>query len=290
VFGIFFNQNENEILAHKEVRQALSLSLDKDQIIKRALGGYGAIADGPLPSSTDGGLADLLGTSTGSFGTSSPENAGAKILTKTGWKKDTTTNLYTMTKGKGKTMSTSTISLSIATANVPELANAAKDIEKSWNDFGVKTNIRVFEPSDLTQSVIRTRKYDALLFGLVTGRNPDLYPFWHSSQRNDPGLNIAMYTNIKADKLLEKMRQATSSDIFADEYADLRKIINSETPAIFLWSPDYIYAVPDKIHGVRLGEITTSGDRFLDVRNWYIETDHVWRYFIQDASSILDTN
>ena len=61
-------------------------------------------------------------------------------------------------------------------------------------------------PGDLKQNVIRPRKYGSLLFGEVIGRDLDLFAFWHSSQRNDPGLNIAMYANPKADSLLETAR------------------------------------------------------------------------------------
>ena len=181
---------------------------------------------------------------------------------------------------------TTTLSLSLSTSNIPELVQAAKKVEEDWKAFGAQVDVRVFEPSDLNQSVIRPRKYDALLFGLVTGKNSDLYPYWHSSQRNDPGLNVSLYTNQRADKALERMRQATSSAAVAAEYAKLKAEIMADTPAIFLWSPDFIYAVPPKLHGVRLGAITTSSDRFLGVERWYVDTDHVWQIFAKKGEEI----
>jgi hypothetical protein len=63
-------------------------------------------------------------------------------------------------------------------------------------------DVKIFDQGDLSQNVIRPRKYDALLFGEVIGRELDLFAFWHSSQRNDPGLNIALYANSTADKIL----------------------------------------------------------------------------------------
>jgi peptide/nickel transport system substrate-binding protein len=156
--------------------------------------------------------------------------------------------------------------------------------------MGANVDVRVFEPADLNQGVIRPRKYDALLFGLVTGRNGDLYPFWHSSQRNDPGLNIALYTNTKADKALEKMRTATSTTAFDIQYNIFKKELDTDTPALFLWSPDFIYTIPEKLHGVKLGEITTPSDRFSGIEQWYVETDTVWKIFVKDSDDIIKNN
>lgn len=284
VFGVFFNQNQNEVLAHKEVRKALDLVVDRNILISTILQGYGTVADGPLPSEQVHDAA-ITASSTAST-TAAKIRMAASALAKAGWKKNPSTGIYEL-KGKTKGTASTTLALSLSTANIPELVMAAKKIEESWKSFGVKVDVRVFEPSDLNQSVIRPRKYDALLFGLVTGRNGDLYPFWHSSQRNDPGLNVALYTNQKADKLLEKMRVATSSAAVASEYKQLQAELSNDTPAIFLWSPDFIYAIPAKLHGVTLGEITTSSDRFLGIEKWYVDTDHVWNIFATDKDKII---
>lgn len=279
VFGIFFNQNENEILAHKEVRKALELSIDSDYIINTILQGYASKTNGPLPANTEA-LVSMTTASTSS------STAAVDVLTKAKWKKNPTTGIFEL---KGKT-STSTLSLSLSTANIPELVATAKKIESDWSALGTQVDVRVFEPTDLNQGVIRPRKYDALLFGLVTGRNSDLYPFWHSSQRNDPGLNIALYTNAKADKALEKMRTSTSTSALAVQYSLFRKEFDTDTPALFLWTPDFIYAIPDKLHGVKLGEITTPSDRFNTVEQWYVETDTVWKIFVKNQKEIITEN
>lgn len=277
VFGVFFNQNENEILAHKEVRKALSLSIDKENIIESVLLGYGSQANGPLPPTVSH---TIIGTSTAS--SSLTEALG--VLTAAKWKKNPATGLVEL---KGKT-SSSTISITLSTANIPELVESAKKIEENWKSLGAIVDVQVFEPADLNQGVIRPRKYEALLFGIVTGKNADLYPFWHSSQRNDPGLNISMYTNTTADKALERMRVATSTEAVSSQYAVLKEEIDTDAPAAFLWSPDFIYAVPTKLQGVMLGEITTPSDRFIGVSNWYVKTDHVWNVFLDHEDEIIN--
>jgi len=275
IFGIFFNQNEKEILAHKEVRKALTLAIDKNEIISNVLHGYGTPADGPLPP-TSAEKFHQNASSTENKNTSI--EAAQAVLEKAGWKKNSDTGIYEL-KNKN---TVSTLSISLSTGNIPELVESAKFIEEAWKKIGVAVDVRVFEPSDLNQSVIRPRKYDSLLFGIVTGRNPDLYPFWHSSQRNDPGLNIALYTNIKVDKSLEIMRSTSDPTEAAKALVNFEKEIATDLPAIFIWSPDFIYAVPKKLYDVSLGEITTPSDRFINAHNWYIETDRVWRVFAKE--------
>ena len=90
-----------------------------------------------------------------------------------------------------------------------------------------------------------------------------------------------MYTNARADKALEEMRKATSTDDARVAYDRLAKEIIADTPAIFLFSPDFIYAIPDKVRNVSLGQITTPNDRFLSIHDWYIDTEKIWRFLKQ---------
>ena len=46
--AIFFNQSKNEILKNKNIRQALALSLDKNEILQETLGGEGLVIDGAI--------------------------------------------------------------------------------------------------------------------------------------------------------------------------------------------------------------------------------------------------
>ena len=127
--------------------------------------------------------------------------------------------------------------------------------------------------------MIRPRKYDALLFGEVIGRELDLFAFWDSSQRNDPGLNIAMYANTTADTVLEKLRQ-TSDDAAREQlYEQFDAQLKKDVPAVFLYAPDFVYIVPKDLASVDLGFIETPSDRFLSVTSWHKESDQVWPLF-----------
>lgn len=267
IFGVFFNQNSNPVLADLSVRQALNMSVNRNAIVKSVLDGYGHAIDSPLPPG--------VGTSTAV--STLADIAGAQaLLRKDGWSMGAD---GVFAKKASKKSATTTLSFTLYTADSPDLKQAADMVKQAWTELGADVDIKVFEPGDLYQNVIRTRDYDALLFGEALGRNGDLYPFWHSSQRNAPGLNVAMYTNSKADKLLEQIRVATGTDARNTLYGQLGSVIRADVPAVFLYSPDFIYAVPKALHGLDLGTLVTPTDRFASISDWFVETDHVWNAF-----------
>lgn len=270
MFGVFFNQNAAGVFLFKEVRQALDMAADKEAIVDEILGGYGKAINSPIPNH------DYVSSS--DVGTTSPETDRAEkakeILTKAGWKQDAG-GIFTK---KDKT-STTRLSFSISTGNAPELKEAALLLQKQWQMIGAEVEVKIFEIGDLNQNVIKTRKYDALLFGTIVGKDMDLYPFWHSSNRNSPGLNIAMYTNVKVDKALENIRKTASPSEQKNNLDIIEKEIKNDIPAVFTYSPYFIYIVPEKIKNVNLGLLGSSAERFVDVSKWYIETSNVWEIF-----------
>lgn len=268
IFGVFFNQNNAIVLSNKEVRQALDMALNRDKIIDEVLFGYGTPLDGPLPVNTI--KSDFKKSYIGD-----PEGAKA-LLTKEGWK----LNSDGILEKKEKT-STQLLQFSISTADTPDLKQVANIIKTQWESIGAKVDIKIFEYGDLSQNIIKTRKYDALLFGEFIGKDLDLYAFWHSSQRNSPGLNISMYVNSKVDTLLEEIRTISSAKSREAKYKVFSDIIQDDLPAIFIYSPQYIYIVPDKIKGMNFELITNPSDRLHDISKWYIKTDNVWKMFVE---------
>jgi peptide/nickel transport system substrate-binding protein len=175
---------------------------------------------------------------------------------------------------------TTPLSFSISTSETPELLRTAEIVTEEWRKMGVEANLRIFESrDDLSQNAIRPRKYDALLFGMVVRRGVDFYPFWHSSQRNDPGLNIALYANISVDRLLENSRTIFERDELEEINKKLEQEIASDIPAVFLYSPYFIYVIPEKVKNVNLGQIDSLEDRFSDIHEWYIRTNKIWKIF-----------
>ncbi|MEY2664794.1 MAG: hypothetical protein RIT04_602, partial [Candidatus Parcubacteria bacterium] len=278
---------------NKEVRLALSKSIDKDLLVHDVLDGYGVAIDSPIPF----GVLEGLDTKTKSESATSSKEAARAMLEKAGWTLNpdgiyekvarAATAAKAATKGSPATPARpavvgQTLAFSIATADSPDLKQTAEFVKHEWEKIGAHVTIQVFEPGDLTQDVIRNRKYDAVLFGEVIGKDIDLYAFWHSSQRNAPGLNLSMYVNSKADKLLEDARKSSDESVRLQKYAAFESIIKDDAPAVFLYSPNFIYIVPEKIKGLNLSEINTAWDRWSEVEKWYVNTDSVWKFFAKN--------
>ncbi len=275
VFGVFFNQNQSEVLRLPEVRQALNNSIDRQDLVKQVLGGYGEPLMGPVPPA----LSSVVPINSAASSSTLAARA-QQLLLDNGWKLQD--GVLTKTTGTGKKAQTMTLHFTLATANVPELRAAAEYLKKQWTAVGAQVDVQVYDQGDLSQNVIRPRKYDALLFGEVVGRELDLFAFWHSSQRNDPGLNIALYANASVDKTLETLRTTNDRTVRQTLLASFAAQVAKDVPAVFLYVPDFVYSVPNDIAGVDLGFIETPSDRFLSVAQWHRETDYVWPVFVSN--------
>lgn len=277
VFGLFFNQNQNRIFTDKIVTAAIDQIIDKDKIVREVLYGYGVAINSPIPPNVIS--YQKLGA---------PSNLSReqillnveKALAKDGWSKGPDGFLQkSIASGKNKKKTVTPLEFSISTGNAPELAKTAELIRQDLANVGIKVSVKTFDVGNLNQSVIRPRKYDALLFGEIINRGSDLFAFWHSSQRKDPGLNVAMYTNAKVDKILEDALITIDEQSRIKKYATFETEIRKDMPAVFLYSPNFIYVVSDNLQGLSIDHITAPADRFADVYRWYTETENVWKIF-----------
>ncbi|MBU6214601.1 peptide ABC transporter substrate-binding protein [Patescibacteria group bacterium] len=270
VFGVFWNPSEKQIYARAEVRKALALALDRSALVQTVLGGYATPIMGPVPP----------GGSVTQVPVPKSENStqeAANVLQNAGWTYDGTMRLWKITSGK----QTQTLdSITIRTSNVPELKSVASTVKADWEKLGIPVTIELYEPGDLSQNVIRPRKYEALLYGMVIGRDQDLYAFWDSQERNDPGLNIASYVNKTVDALLEDARSSTDAKTRTSDLQKIEDTVAADYPAAFIYAPDFIYAVPSDMRGIVLPQIITPADRFATVATWYRATDKVWPFLV----------
>ncbi len=277
VFGLFFNQNQANIFTDKKIIEAIDLAINKDKIVNQVLEGYGIAIDEPIPPNMI--EYQKLGTEKNLNHEENLKKA-EEILTKNGWKKNSEGFLEkTITDKKKKTKSTTILEFSISTGNAPELAKSAELIKQDLESIGMKVDVKTFEIGNLNQSVIRPRNYDALLFGQIINHESDLFAFWHSSQRNDPGLNVAMYTNAKVDKILEDAFTTIDEKSRIKKYAQFEDEIKKDMPAVFLYSPNFLYVVSKNLEGLSINHIISPSDRFLNSYLWYTQKDNVWKIF-----------
>lgn len=270
VLAVFFNQSEQPIFSDLAVRKALDLATDKNRIIEQALSGYGVVLDSPLPPGTMGYVPAKA--------EESREDRLAKaraLLEKANWKFNEEKKVWTKKLKK----ETQVLRFELATSEATELKIVANELKTSWEELGAQVTVRVFATGDLKETIVRPRKFETLFFGQVIGLGDDPYPFWHSSQRLDPGLNIASYANTKVDKVLDAARSESDPEKLVSNYSKFRDEVVKDAPAVFMYAPEFLYVVPKEIQGLSLGDITVPSERFLNIHEWYIDTYDVWKIF-----------
>lgn len=275
-FAVFFNQNQAPVFRDNAVRSALDVALNKEAIVSEVLYGYGTALSGPVPPRE----LDL------EFDVRTTEERMAQareILKEGGWSYDEEAGTWS----KEISDETTTLAFSLATGDTPELKAAAEHIQSDWAMLGVNVDLKIFESGDLNQTIIRPRRYDALLFGEVVGRSLDFYPFWHSSQRNDPGLNIALYVNTSVDGILEEARATLDLETKESALAKFEAEIRSDQPAAFVYAPSFLYVIPENVKNVKLGQMTAAGERFSVIHTWYRKTNKVWNIFVRNTTDNL---
>jgi peptide/nickel transport system substrate-binding protein len=260
-FALFLNQ-KNEILKRSEVKQALAQAVPKDEIIQKVLLGKGRKVDGIfLPEhqiNQDFPKIEF-----------NPELA-KKTLEENGWKLNQ--NGFREKEEGDKKLK---LEFSLYLPEQEDLKNTATILQKSWQSIGVKLNITSLPPQKLLQDIVRERKYDILLLGYALNLFPDPFVFWHSSQSEFPGRNLSMYQNDKVDELIKKARETQDLNERKKILGEIQTQIAQDLPAIFLFSPDFLYLSSPKIKGLDLKYLPDPSWRFAQINQWYLKTKRV---------------
>lgn len=168
------------------------------------------------------------------------------------------------------------LKFSLITVQDPVLEAIASQLKEQWLELGIEIEITTYPVSELEKDFIKPRNYEMLLFGEVLEAIPDPFPFWHSSQVKDPGLNLAKYENSKVDNLLETARVSLDNEVRAEKYQAFQDILIDDAPCLFLYSPDYIYFLAKDIKGLTTEMIVDPSKRFTNIEDWYIKQKRVW--------------
>lgn len=261
-YALFFNQPKNELLGNKELRQALAYGTNKQEIIDKVFGGQGVKIDSPI-------LNNFLDYNPEIKKYEFNKEKANKLLHNAGY--DEINENGIRQKGDKK------LELIITTTNQKEFSELAQMLKDQWKEIGIDVKIESLDPTELQTDYLRPRNYQILLYGQLLGHDPDPYPFWHSSQRSNPGLNLTSFKDNTADDLLETARKNNIEEERKTKYIHFQNIIAEELPALFICSPTYPYGLNKKIRGVELDFITVPSDRFTNIKNWFIEINRRWK-------------
>lgn len=255
----FFNLDDS-FLKDKNVRQALALLTPKEEILNAISGQGGLIMDGPLlPNSK------LVNINIEKYEYNL--QAAQEILKNAGWENNE--NGFLAKNGE-------TLELSLTTIEENNFNKIANLLQQSWQRANIKIKL-ISIPSEQIQEIIKTRNFQIFLYGVLPKVDFNPYFFWHSSQKNFPGLNLTGFNNRRVDELLEKAYSLEDFDLQKKYYDEFQEIVTANIPAIFLYNSTYGYFINKKIKGISISQIAHPKDRFQGIEDWYIRTS---RHFV----------
>jgi len=314
--ALFFNQKNLPALKDSKLREALALSLDKRRIMRSTIGDNGQVIHGPILPGFPGYSTDEMKTRDYSVEKANDllEESWEKISGDTyretlleerlkEWDKSqkasssTEEELASLREEAKKEVENqlntelqeaqtfyrqdkkeNVLEIRLVTADTKEYRQAAQMIAGFWQGIGVKTKLEFIPAKNMVKDVLKDRDYDVLLYRMIVGSDPDLYPFWHSSQTKYPGLNLSLYASDEVDKLLGSARETSDPEEYGNIYKQIQEKIFNDVPAVFLYMPTYTYATTDKLQGYTFQRIFIPSDRFSGVTSWYIKEKGKWQF------------
>jgi len=260
-FALFFNQENNALLADSGIRNALSLALDRQAIVDEALKGEGESLHIPIPQGVFAFNEELEKPSVNI-------EAAIQNLEEAGWHDEDNDGIREKDDVR--------LHIKITTTDWPEYVQTVEIVQQQWLKIGVETEIEHFGPGTIQQTIIGPRDFEVLLFGEILRAEPDPYPFWHSKQIEAPGLNFAKFANKDVDKLLEDARTTINQEERQEKYKEFQGIILDIKPALILYRPYYLFIASDTVRGINANHAALAAGRFNNIEEWHVNVKRVW--------------
>lgn len=258
--SIFLNPSKNELLKDSLLKSSLKMATNKQQILEDVLQSQGSLLHGPILPGFPGYDAAL----TDEY---NPAKAQQQLIDG-GWK---------LNEEGFLTKKDSVLSITMTTIDQPDTVKLVKMLQDQWQQIGVKVDLSIQSKNDFAKITLPGRDYQVLVLGAIVNYDGDPFSFWHSSQRDYPGINLSQYNSRRADELLEEVRKTSDQTKRGELYAEIQKIIIADEPAIFLYTTTYSYPVDKEIKGNEIKRLTLPSDRFWNITDWYTKTKKVWK-------------
>jgi peptide/nickel transport system substrate-binding protein len=218
------------------VRQALSLAVNKDEIVKVALGGIGLAAFAPLPPSLPGFDASLKKYELGY----DPRRAQT-VLKDAG---------FSQTASGAWEKGGQALKGVIVTSNRAPNDSIAALIQSQLKAIGVSMEIQQLDSKAVMQ-VSNEGKFDLLLWR-YDWNDPDALNIYLGSDRIG-STNRVFYSNPDVDKLLAQGSRELDQSLRNQIYSEAQKMILQDAPWQPLYVPLDVLAISKRIQGAKVG-------------------------------------
>ena len=166
------------------------------------------------------------------------------------------------------------LTLNLVVPDVSFLKTTAEIVKEAWEAAGAESvNLIVLSQDDILENVLKPANYEMLLFGTIADIPEDTLPFWHSSERFYPGLNLSLYKNSRADDAMERVRKTEDATERGGLVQKTNDMIKNDIPAIFLYTIPYEHFHVKKLRIVppEKAWISSPSDRFENIAKWYVK-------------------
>lgn len=226
---IGFN-TEKEPFNDVRVRQAISMLVNKDDIISGVYEGFGIPAKGPLAPG-------IFGYNEDAKPIEYNVEEAKKLLEEAGYADGFSTTIWTNDN--------------------PQRVDAAVLLQQELKAVGIDVQIEQMEfGTYLDQTAAGEHDMFILGWSNPTGdADYGMYALFHSSQKGDPG-NRSFYENPEVDKLLDEGRQETDPDARTEIYNKVQEHLIEDAPMIYIHHQEYLTGLANGVEGF---DIDTSG-------------------------------
>jgi peptide/nickel transport system substrate-binding protein len=208
------------------IRKALSLAIDRQELVDILFFGHGQVCRGPF----------MPGTFAFNDKITAPEQNIQKakaLLKEAGFDEHHPFRFEVVTN-----------------SNNPTRVYAAQIIQHQLRKAGVQMHIRTMEWQAFLNTVVMPRKFEAVILGWGLGLMPDAYSIWHSEGIQKGGFNFVGYRNPRVDMLIKKAEKEIDMQKVGEIYREIFALIVADNPYLFLYIPNAITVVNKKIENV----------------------------------------
>lgn len=218
------------------IRRALTLAIDRRQLVDAIWRGRAEVAAGPVPSYVWARDRELVPWPY------APDEARALLAARGFADRDGDG----IVERDGRPFAFELLSNS---GNRPR-ADAAVMIQEQLARVGIRATPRQLEINTLTELNL-AGEFDATLLGWAIDTSLDFRSYFHSQEQAD-GWNFIAYANGEVDRALDEARAAPDAAATREPLIRLQRLLHQEQPYTFLWEPTRLAAVRTGVAGARI--------------------------------------
>ncbi|UJL46128.1 glutathione ABC transporter substrate-binding protein [Virgibacillus sp. NKC19-16] len=222
------------------VRQAVSMAIDKSQIIDGIYNGVGIPAIGPIPP-------DVFGYDENVSGLEYDVEQAQELLAEAGYEDGFSTTIWTN--------------------DSRERIDAATNVQAQLEEIGIQAEVEILEwGAYLEQTANGEHEMFVLGWSVATGdADYAMHPLFHSDNVGEPG-NRTFTENDELDALLEEGRREADPEARQEIYSEAQELLVDIAPMLYLHHQEYLFSVRDEVKGL---EVLPT--QILQLKDVYIE-------------------